>query len=417
MGTSKLVVTPVDSCSSSSAPLETSDIGDPTSFASNVIPFSPEECFCIEVFSGSAGLTAEMRSIFPTSFGKDHKVTRPKSKVISLDLQNEHNQRLLLEWSSRPTCLWIHFGVPCGTASRSRDIRMSDTHHGPLPMRSDQHPDGLPSWQLARSALVRLRAANRLYRLTVRIIRNLNPHTVWSVENPSRSYLWQTSYFQQLLQSGEVFRFEYHMCMFGGLRFKRADLLTNCCEFADAIRECDNQHTHLPYSVHNNRFDTSLEAEYPKDFCKALVQVVQFHNNSKFGWKLGMQQQPKRSQQAALASGSQPLKKIQPLVQEYSHIEVVKNLPSSFECPVDNKRCFSACVQFGSQQPLIIHKGTKLLRRTIVKGGQRNRTIDTDGLAEAIMNPNLGPSTVHDKLKGGHELCEECKGGSRCGTM
>ena len=221
--TEHVVVTPVDSSSSSSAPLETNDIGDSTSasFASNVIPFSPEECFCIEVFSGSAGLTAEMRSIFPTSFGIDHKVTRPKSKVISLDLQNEHNQRLLLEWSSRPTCLWIHFGVPCGTASRAREIRMSDTHHGPLPVRSDQHPDGLPSWQLASSALVRLRAANRLHRLTVRIIRNLNPHAVWSVENPSRSYLWQTSYFQQLLQSGEVFRFEYHMCMFGGLRLNQ----------------------------------------------------------------------------------------------------------------------------------------------------------------------------------------------------
>ena len=121
-----------------------------------------------------------------------------------------------------------------------------------------------------------------------------------------------------------------------------------------------------------------------------------------------MQQQPKRSQQAALASGSQPLKKIQPLVQEYSHIEVVKNLPSSFECPLDNKHCFSACVQFGSQQPLIIHKGTKLLRRTIVKGGQTIRT--TEGLDEAIVNPNLGPSAAPDKLQDAHEFCEDCKG-------
>ena len=145
---------------------------------------------------------------------------------------------------------------------------MSDTHHGPLPMRSDPHPDGLPSWQLARSALVRLRAANRLYRLTVRVILNLNIHTVWSVENPSRSYLWQTSYFQQMLRSGNVFRFEYHMCMFGGLRFKRTDLLTNCCKFADAIRECDNQRAHSPYKFAIIDLIPHLRRNIPRIFAK-----------------------------------------------------------------------------------------------------------------------------------------------------
>ena len=85
---------------SNSNQLEANDIGATTVGESMNIPFSAGECFCIEVFSGSAGLTAEMRLIFPTSFGINHKVTRPKSKVISLDLQNERNQQLLFEWSS-----------------------------------------------------------------------------------------------------------------------------------------------------------------------------------------------------------------------------------------------------------------------------------------------------------------------------
>ena len=174
----------MESSLSKPSSLEINDIGASHVAASTSVPFSPEECFCIEVFSGSAGLTAKARSIFPTSFGIDQKVTRPKPKVISLDLQNVHKQHLLFQWSSKPTCLWIHFGVPFGTACRARDIRMSDAHHGPLPRRSDQHSDGLPSWQLAKNALARLRAANSLYRLTVQIIRNLNPHTSWSVENP-----------------------------------------------------------------------------------------------------------------------------------------------------------------------------------------------------------------------------------------
>ena len=199
------------------------------------------------------------------------------------------------------------------------------------------------------------------------------------------------------------------MCMFGGLRFKRTDLLTTCSEFGDAIRVCDNQHSHLPYSVQNNRLDTSLAAEYPKDFCKALVQVVQFHFNTKFGWKLGIQQQPKRSQQAALASGAQPLKKMLRLVQEYSHIQVIQNLPPSFEFPLDGKRCFSTCVEFGVQQPLIIHKGTKLLRRTIINGGPKNRTTNTDDLTEAVLNPMMG-SSVPPKKQCKADFCEDCEG-------
>ncbi len=57
----------------------------------------------------------------------------------------------------------------------------------------------------------------------------------------------------------------------------RTDLLTDCKAFEDAIRVCDSSHQHLPYTVKNDRFDTSLEAQYPKEFCKLVVQVVQSH--------------------------------------------------------------------------------------------------------------------------------------------
>ncbi len=140
-----------------------------------------------------------MRNILPTSFGIDHKVTKSLSKVIALDLHSEHNQQLVSEWTSRRTFLWVHFGVPCGTASRAREIRLSQQHHGPRPMRSEAYPDGLPANQLSENSLLRLRAANRLYSFTIKRIKNLNSHTIWTVENSSRSYLWQTSYFQELI--------------------------------------------------------------------------------------------------------------------------------------------------------------------------------------------------------------------------
>ena len=128
-----------------------------------------------------------------------------------------------------------------------------------------------------------------------------------------------------------------------------------------------------------------------------LVQVVQSHFNSKLGWKLGVQRHPKGSQQAALATGAPPLRKMQPLVSEHSHVQVVRNAPS-FVCLLDNKHCFSSCVRFGSQQPLIIHKGAKVLRRTKINRGRKESTTNTDDLVEAVLNSVLGSSAVVIKM-------------------
>ncbi len=129
----------------------------------------------------------------------------------------------------------------------------------------------------------------------------------------------------------------------------------------------------------------------PKDFAElwcrwcslTSMQVVQSHFNATFHWQFGVQPQPKRSQQAALATGSQPVKKIQPLVSEYSHVQVLKRLPPQFERGLDNRRCITHCLQCG---PTIVHQGAKLLRRTLINGGGG---MTTDGLAETDANFNL----------------------------
>ena len=60
--------------------------------------------FAIELFCGSAGLTAAMRSLMPSSFGVDHSIIRPRSRVIQLNLLEESNQKLVQEWSMHPNC-------------------------------------------------------------------------------------------------------------------------------------------------------------------------------------------------------------------------------------------------------------------------------------------------------------------------
>ena len=87
-----------------------------------------------------------------------------------MDLSDANAQKLILQWVCDPRCVWVHMGVPCGTASRASDIKMSKTQHGPPPLRSFEFPDGLPASQLSPSNLARLRAPNRLYRFMKEII-------------------------------------------------------------------------------------------------------------------------------------------------------------------------------------------------------------------------------------------------------
>ena len=42
------------------------------------------DLYAIELFCGTAGLTAVMRTVMPSSFGVDHQVTKPRSKVIKM---------------------------------------------------------------------------------------------------------------------------------------------------------------------------------------------------------------------------------------------------------------------------------------------------------------------------------------------
>ena len=113
-----------------------------------------------------------MKHFFPDSFGVDHKVAKQRVKVICLDLTREDHQKLVTGWITSGKCLWVHFGIPCGTASKARFKRLSKKHHGPPPLRSSRWPNGLPN--VSGSNLARLRAANRLYRFMSELIFELD---------------------------------------------------------------------------------------------------------------------------------------------------------------------------------------------------------------------------------------------------
>ena len=62
------------------------------------------------------------------------------------------NQQLISSWIQDPRCVYVHWGVPCGTSSRARDIKMSKRSHGPPPLRNKQFPKGVGRLDIGRGS-------------------------------------------------------------------------------------------------------------------------------------------------------------------------------------------------------------------------------------------------------------------------
>ncbi len=204
----------------------------------------------------------------------DH-IQAPQYKVFYLDLCKEEDQILLctLIRTLRPTLVWL--APPCGTASKAKDIPAFDTSGKPisLPLRSPDHPDGLPD--LPPHQRNRVRAANQLYALVSRVIHLCEDLRIpWILENPANSYMWTTAPLRTLPSFPSVC---FHNCMYGGSRPKLTKLLYHGFDLSPLHLLCDDSHQHLPWRVQGpsgTEFQTAIECAYPKDLCKAIVQVT-----------------------------------------------------------------------------------------------------------------------------------------------
>ena len=326
--------------------------------------------FCLELFCGTGNLTYAMKHFFPDSFGVDHKVTKQRVKIVCLDLSKEDHQILVEQWALSGKCLWVHFGVPCGTASRARFRRISRRIHGPPPLRSSRFPDGLPG--LKGLHAIKLRAANRLYSYMRKLIKQLQlANVVWTVENPLTSLLWETSYWTDVHNATDPYYCELHNCMFGGKRQKRTCLASNSSAVMFLNILCDGQHEHAPWSINNGVFDTALEAEYTPVFAKALATAIlesiageyKLPNVTQHAKKLKM------SHFHSIAAEKQPARAMQmPTVPEFSHIIVIGNLPAHFTLPISDAELRTCiCLQL-QQQSFYVPCKSKILRQTSKKG-------------------------------------------------
>ena len=273
------------------------------------------------------------------------------------------------QWAMDEKCLWVHFGVPCGTASAARFRRLSKNQHGPPVLRTYRWPDGIPS--LRGVNLQRVRMANRLYSFMSFLILKLHGRDkAWTVENPWTSLLWCTSYWVKLRHL-DPYYCELHNCMFGGQRLKRTCLASNQDAILSLGLKCDGQHLHAPWTINDGVFDTSLEAEYTPMLAKALASTIleslageyKLANVQQFSKKL------KTSHFQALAAAKQPTKPLAlAVVPEFSHVVVISCVPTSVEFAISQHETGSCIhIQLGSQI-VWLSKQSKLLRKTFKEG-------------------------------------------------
>ena len=188
----------------------------------------------------------------PSSFAFHHQVTKPRSKVIKMDLSDANAQKLIVQWVCYPGCVWVHFGIPCGTSSRARDIKMSRSHRHTMA----HHLCG------------------RCSILMKELILQLPATTFWTIENPLRSWLCSTSYLKAIERELSVYFVRFEMCMCSGKRPKKIGLATNCKHLENYQIVCDGQHEHLRFGYRDGKCDTSTEAACPAKFCHTLVKAI-----------------------------------------------------------------------------------------------------------------------------------------------
>ena len=129
----------------------------------------------VEVRGGSAGLAAALESAGCTALGIDHQYNRhtPKAKVLELDVADKSGCASLMRLCRNPC-----FGVPCGTASRAREIKLK--RGGPPPLSTEVQPWGRTDIkeQLQAGATARLETANGIYRAMLAAINILEERGV-----------------------------------------------------------------------------------------------------------------------------------------------------------------------------------------------------------------------------------------------
>ena len=287
--------------------------------------------FLLDIFSGTAGVAASFIQLGGDALGLDHMVDKKRMRgpISKTDLCKKETQDQVISWLEQGKVDAVMLAPPCGTSSRAREIPVFESGRkraAPRPLRNKRWPNGIPS--LRGVSALKVKLANKLYAFTRRVIDTcVRLGIPFICENPQRSWMWDTTFFQDLPSSC---RFQcVHSCMYGGQRLKKTALLLNF-EANNLKLTCNGKHQHLPWgntiSPHTGEtvFSTTTEAEYPWALCKQLAQA--FAEQMRMAGKSFELPSTTMDVKQRMGAGTQPRGKLGPLLlAEFKHKVVVQS--------------------------------------------------------------------------------------------
>ena len=299
------------------------------------------EPIAIECFGGSARLTRALSDVGfdATSIDWTRNKSRPVGASVLLDLTKEYGRIILHRILRSGRVSFIHFGPPCGTASRAREIPLvgepSENLCTPKPLRSSLFPDGFEG--LEGNDKLRVDQANLLYEVTASAVKIADELGIaWCIENPRSSYFWETSWITSLINHLTALGRpplwnEFQHCAYGGERPKWSGFLHNIPlmqELEDNGR-CPGNHVHKPWGItrvgSSVTFATGEETAYPVILCQTIAGIVARHVQSMgkpVVSRLSVRAEPSHTGLQAAEAGRQARGHKAPrLIAEYSHVK------------------------------------------------------------------------------------------------
>ena len=238
----------------------------------------------IELCAGTAILSSKLFELGFDVCAVDTKRNRFRVKfpITDLDLCEDDSVLLITEAIVMNGIAYIHAGVPCGTASRAREIPIKNNCNAPRPLRTETEPWGRTDITLSDIETAKLKSANRVYESVATIIKcAIRCGAVVSIENPERSLLWHLEPYKQLLEMG-LEDTCFQQCAFGGGGPKKTRWRGTAGVFTRLSKMCpgeSNSHKHLPWGMvrgsdGSKTFATAEEAAYPAALSVAAAESV-----------------------------------------------------------------------------------------------------------------------------------------------
>ena len=234
---------------------------------------------CLQLCAGAGRLSAKLRHSGFRTISVDHIVDRRSvHRSLRLDLSNPSCLGFLRSLLLTEKVCFVHVALPYGTCRTARAervpkrSRLVKARPKCRTLRSQTHPEGRPDLEPGSSR--RVEAANRIFKHVCKFLTLCcQLRIAVTLENPSRSFLWQVPCVRTLASRFALFPVKFQECMWGGKSDKWVTFLTNCVELSCLAKACDGNNQHESWQL-VSQAKRGLASAYPMPLCSAIANAV-----------------------------------------------------------------------------------------------------------------------------------------------